>query len=63
MGILKDQVIIVAGLTFRVNFVVLKMQDQEKSYTMLLGRPWFRVAEVSQDWGKGIATITKGRRW
>lgn len=27
LGILKDQVITVASLTFRVNFVVLKMQD------------------------------------
>lgn len=29
---------------------------------MLLGRPWFRIARVSQDWGKGIVTITKGKK-
>ena len=29
---------------------------------MLLGRPWFRVAKVSQIWGKGIVTITKGKK-
>ena len=60
LGILKDQAITVAGLTFRVNFVVLKMQDQEKSYSMLLGRPWFRVAKVSQDWGKGDCNCYQG---
>ena len=38
LRILKDQQIVVAGLTFKVDFVVLRMQDEEKSYAMLLAK-------------------------
>ena len=39
MGILKDQIINVANLSFKVNLVVLKMEFDENTYPMLLGRP------------------------
>ena len=61
MGILKDQFIKVATLTFKVNLVVLKMQYDENTYPMLLGRPWFKIAKLKQDWGSNTVLIRQGK--
>ena len=61
MGILKDQFIKVATLTFKVNLVVLKIQFDENTCPMLLGRPWFKTAKLKQDWGSNTILIRQGK--
>ncbi|KAH7423568.1 hypothetical protein KP509_12G061500 [Ceratopteris richardii] len=62
VGILKQQQIIISGMTFMVNFVVIRMSESAYPYEMLLGRPWFRLAKVKQDWGLNVVMITKGKK-
>ena len=52
----------VEGLNFDVNFVVLKLEESEKHYPLIMGRPWFRVAKVKQDWGADKIVIRKGKK-
>ena len=54
LGILKDQEISVAGLTYKVNFVVLRMHSKHLAYPMLLGRPWFKKSRLKKYWGNNI---------
>ena len=61
MGILKDQTNKVATLLFKVNPIVLKMQFDEDTYPMLLGRPWFKIAKLKQDWGSNTVLIKQGK--
>ena len=62
LGILRNQEIIVAGLAFSVNFVVLRMDEGDSPYPLLVGRPWLRAAKVKQDWGSQKITIRKGKK-
>lgn len=62
LGILKKQTMVVSGLPYYVNLVVLKMQRGEAAYPMLLGRPWFRTAKLKQDWGKNYIKIRHGKK-
>ena len=50
LGFLYDQDIIVARLSFKVTFVVLRMADIGGAYFMLLGKPLFWIAQLKQDW-------------
>ena len=61
-SILRNQEIVVAGLTFSVNFVVLRMDEGDNPYSLLVGRPWLRAAKVKQDWGSQKITIRKGKK-
>ena len=56
-SILKDQTITVATLLFNLNLVVLNIQFDEDTYPMLLGRPWFKIAKLKQDWGSNTILI------
>ena len=49
-------------MVFKLNFVVLRILDYGKSYEMLLGRPYFILAKVSQNWGSGLVTLRKGKK-
>ena len=51
LGILRNQEIIVSRFPFSANFVVVKMDEGDSPYPLLLGRPWLRIAKVEQDWG------------
>ena len=55
--ILKDQTIKVATLLFKVNLVILKMQSDEDTYAMPLGRHRFKIAKLKQDWGSSTILI------
>lgn len=50
LGILRNQEIIISSLLFSTNFVVLKMDEGDSPYPLLLGRPWLKIAKVKQDW-------------
>jgi hypothetical protein len=38
-------------------FNVLQNNVVDFNYSMLLGRPWFRNAKVTHDWGNNLITI------
>ncbi|KAI5065804.1 hypothetical protein GOP47_0018428 [Adiantum capillus-veneris] len=62
MGILKDQEIVIASLKIRVNLVVLKIEFDNDSYPMLLGRPWFRKTKLKSNWGSNDVRIKQGKK-
>ena len=62
LGLLNDQEISIAGLKYKINFVVLKMHTRNLAYPMLLGRPWFRKAKLRQDWGDNMVILKQGRQ-
>ena len=62
LGILRSREITIMGLSFFVNFVVLKMEERDSPYPMLLGRPWFRQAKIKQDWGAHKVIVRKGKK-
>ena len=45
-----------------MNFVVVKMDEGDSPYSILLGRPWFKQAKFKQDWGATKITIKKGKK-
>ena len=49
LGIVRGRQLEVEGLSFDVNFVVLKLEESKKHYPMIMGRPWLRAAKVKQD--------------
>ena len=57
LGILRNQEITISGLSFSANFVVLKMDEGDSPYPLLLGRPWLKTAKVKQDSGAQGITI------
>ena len=59
---MRNQEIMVAGLAFSVNFVVLRMDEGDNHYPLLVGRPWLRAAKVKQDRGSQKITIRKGKK-
>ena len=62
LGILRKQEVCVASMIFQVNFVVIRMEENDSSYPMLLGRPWFTQARLKMDWGKCRITIRRGKK-
>jgi hypothetical protein len=38
-------------------FIVLKNNVVDCSYFMLLGRPWFKDAKVTHDWGNNVIIV------
>ena len=62
LGILRNHMLTILGLTFPVNFVVLKMDEGDSPYPILLGRPWFTQAKVKQDWGAAKIVVRKGKK-
>ena len=62
IGMLRGQEVKVQGMTFLVNFVILRMKDEGSSYLMLLGRPWFKTAKkLKQDWEENEVILKKGK--
>ncbi|KAH7288873.1 hypothetical protein KP509_31G047800 [Ceratopteris richardii] len=38
------------------------MSELASPCEIILGRPWFKMAKVKQDWGSNVVMITKGKR-
>ena len=62
LGIVKGRQLEVEGLSFDVNFMVLKLEESEKHYPMIMGRPWLRAAKLKQDWGADKIVIRKVKK-
>lgn len=61
LGILRNQEIIVSRLSFQVNLVVMKMEESDSPYPLLLGRPQFK-GVMKMDWGVARVTLRKGKK-
>ena len=62
IGMLRSQTRKIHGIQFLVNFVVLQMDEEAKSYSMLLGRPRFKTAKLKQDWEKQEVIMKKSKK-
>ncbi|MCO5577846.1 hypothetical protein L7F22_031681 [Adiantum nelumboides] len=62
LGIVRNTVIEIGGLKFKVNFVVLQLEESSQSYPMILGRPWLRAAKVKQHWGADYVVLRQGKK-
>jgi hypothetical protein len=51
VGLIKNMKIYVHGIPYITTFIVLQNSVVDSSYSMLLGRPWLRDANVAHDWG------------
>jgi len=49
LGLVKNEYIIVARILFLVDFVVMDFSSHNSSFSILLGRPWLKVASVMHD--------------
>ena len=48
------------GLTFSIDYVVLRTLAAANAYPLLLGRPWLFQAEAVHNWHKGTLTLSDG---
>jgi hypothetical protein len=49
LGIIRNLKIQIHGIPYVATFIVLQNNVVDFSYSMLLGRPWFKVAKVTHD--------------
>jgi hypothetical protein len=57
LGIIKNLKIHIHDIPYITMFIVLKNSVVDSSYSMLLGRPWFRDANVTHDWGNNVIIV------
>jgi hypothetical protein len=57
LGTIKNLKIHIHGIPYIATFIILKNSVVDFSYFMLLGRPWFRDAKVTHDWGNNVITV------
>jgi hypothetical protein len=60
IGLIRDTKISIEGLRYATTFTVLRMEDNESSYPILLGRPWLRMAKVKHNWANDKITLRLG---
>ncbi|KAH7442937.1 hypothetical protein KP509_02G008700 [Ceratopteris richardii] len=56
-GLLKNVSIVVGGLEFKVDYLIVRPRISEATFSILLGRPWLVQAECVHDWHTGSITI------
>ncbi len=57
VGLIRDLKIYVHDIPYITLFTILQNSVVDSNYSMLLGRPWLKDAEVAHDWGSNIITI------
>ena len=60
VGVLVNVDTNIAGIVYKIDYVVFQLKSSTLSYPILLGRPWLFDAKARNDWGRG--TLTIGRR-
>ena len=60
VGIIKDCRLSTGGEEYIVTFQVIKMHDNKDFFSILLGRPWLRMADAVVGWGGQKYSITYG---
>ena len=62
LGIVRHCKIKIATLRFGIAAVVLRMEDIQEAYPLLLGRPWLRQAKAKHNWETDVLAIRQGKR-
>jgi hypothetical protein len=57
LGIIRTLKIHIHGIPHITTFTILKNSLVDSSYSTLLGKPWFKDAKVTHDWGNNVITI------
>jgi hypothetical protein len=57
LGLIRDLKIFVHGISYIITFIVIKMFVLDFCYSMLLGHPWLKDANVFHDWGTNTINI------
>jgi hypothetical protein len=57
VGLIRDLKIYVHGTPYVTMFIILHNSVVDVTYSMLLGRPWFKDAKVAHNQGNNIVTI------
>ena len=60
LRLIRQLDVILVGHTFQLLTMVLHLDAQE-AYTLLLGRPWLKTANIKQNWNKNVLTFRKGK--
>ena len=60
VGVLVNVDTNIAGIIYKIDYVVFQLKSSTLSYSILLGRPWLFDAKARNDWGR--STLTIGRR-
>jgi hypothetical protein len=63
LGIIKNLRIIIGWLTFKITVTVIKMENQENSYSMLLERPWLKQARLGKESTNFISKWNRCMYW
>ena len=61
MGVLVNVDTNIAGIVYKIDYVVFQLKGSTLSYPILLGHPWLFDAKAQNDWGCGTLTISKRR--
>jgi len=57
LGIIKNLEIHIHGIPYVATFIVLQSNVVDSNYSMLLGRPCFKDAKVTHDWGNNVIIV------
>jgi len=57
MGLLAQIDTTIAGIDYKIDYIVFKLTESISSYPILLGRPWLYLAKVKDDWEKETLSI------
>jgi hypothetical protein len=47
----------VHGIPYIATFTIIWNTVVDSNYSMLLGRPWLRIAKIAHDWGNNMITV------
>ena len=59
MGVLISVDTNIAGIVYKIDYVVFQLKSSTLSYPILLDRPWLFDAKARNDWRRGTLTIGK----
>jgi hypothetical protein len=57
LGIIRSLKIHIHDIPYIATFTILKNSVVNSNYSMLLGRPWFKDAKVTHDWGNNVIIV------
>jgi len=62
IDLIKNLKINLAGCDYKISVIVLNMENEVEAYSMLLGRPWLKLARAHHNWNDSTLTITLGEQ-
>jgi len=57
LGIIRNLKIHVHGIPYIATFIVLKNNEVDSNYSMLLRKLWLKNAKVTHDWGNNVIIV------